>query len=368
VAKSVIRVNPVLASLRSYDPPWDGLDRSLCLRLDLNECTQPIPPAVADRIADSIRSPGVNLYPSYTGFAERLSAYAGVPADHLLLTNGSDQGIDLLLRGLLSKGDELLIATPEFPMFTRFARLNEIKVKEVQFGEEFEFPEDLFEKAVTRKTRLIVIINPNNPTGTPVRQGFIKRLLQKHPGVPVLVDEAYYEYTSSTSVKLLPKYKNLVILRTFSKGFALAGLRLGYVVARPKLIAELGKCRGPFDVNRLAVEAATAQLENPEVSLDHVHEVMTRSKPYVEEYWRSAGIRFYPGAANFMLVEPPDREALVQHLAANKILVRSLHVPRLDKVFRMSLGTLAEMKRFTTVVDDYIRGLRDTKQLLSSPT
>ena len=136
----------------------------------------------------------------------------------------------------------------------------------------------------------------------------------------------------------------------------MAGLRLGYVVARPELIAEARKCRGPYDINRLAVEAALGQLEHMEALREHVTEIMTRSKPYIELYWRNAGIKFAPGAANFMMVEPPDRDSLVQHLAKNNILVRSLHGPRLATSFRMSLGSVEEMRQFTAVVDRYLHG------------
>jgi histidinol-phosphate aminotransferase len=345
----VIPIPATIAGLPHYDPP--ALDRSPFLRLDLNECTQPLPLVVQERIAAAIGQ--AHLYPSPRDFHTRLAAYTGAPAECHLATNGSDQGIDLILRGLLSPGDEMLIARPEFAMFNKFALLNRVVLRGVPLLEDFAFPYDGFANAIMPATKMIAIINPNNPTGTPVRREFIAELLEAHPSVPILVDEAYYEYSGETVVDLLPKFDNLVVLRTFSKGFAMAGLRLGYIVARPESIAALAKCRGPFDVNRLAIAAGTAQLENVPQALAHVHEVMAQSKPYIESFWRAKGVPFTPGAANFLLVAHPERDALINHLLREGILVRPLAGPRLDGHFRMGLGTLAEMKRFTEAVERF---------------
>lgn len=345
----MIPISSTITGLPSYDPP--AFERTQFLRLDLNECTQPVPHAVAERIAAAIKS--VNLYPAFGDFYTKLAAYTGAPAECHLATNGSDQGIDLLLRGLLSPGDEMLIARPEFAMFNKFALLNRVILKGVPLLDGFAFPYESFANAITPATKMIVIINPNNPTGTPVRRDFIVQLLETNCKVPILVDEAYYEYAGETVVDLLPKHGNLVVLRTFSKGFAMAGLRLGYIVARPEVVAALAKCRGPFDVNRLAIEAGTAQLENVRQALAHVHEVMTQSKPYIEAFWRSKGVPFTPGSANFLLVAHPERDALIRHLIREGILVRPLAGPRLDGLFRMGLGTLAEMKRFTDAVERF---------------
>lgn len=352
----MIHVQPNLARLSAYVPPWVGIDRAKYLRLDLNECTQPLPPVVVEQLARYIREKGVQSYPDYTDFLPQLSAYCGLPTNHLLLTNGSDEGIVCILRALLAPGDSMVIARPEFAMFGRLAEMLGVKIIGVPYGPAFEYPYQAFDEAIPRDAGLIVIINPNNPTGTPVALDYVKKVLREHPDTPVLVDEAYYEYTGCTAVEFLAEHENLILLRTFSKAFAMAGLRLGYVMARPEFIAELKKVRGPFDVNCLALQAAGGQLAHPETRQAHLAEVMNVSKPFTEEMLRSCGIEFVPGAANFLLAAPPDRDRMVAYLKSRGILVFPMRAPRLEKMVRMSFGTLAEMQTVRDALTRFVRG------------
>ncbi len=291
----MIPVKPNICAINTYTTPWAALDRTEYLRLDLNESTQPLPEYVLESMVRFIRDTGVECYPDYCGFYEKLSSYCPVPADWLLATNGSDQGIDVILRAFLAPGDEMVVARPEFAMFGNIANLLDAKIVGVPYAEQFQFPYETFHEAVSAATRLIVIINPNNPTGTPVSLEYIEWLLLKFPTIPILVDEAYYEYTKTTSLDLLKRHDNLIVLRTFSKAFAMAGLRIGYIIARPELIAHFEKIRGPFAVNSVALAAATAQIENQDPMQKHVEEVMERSKPFTREFLSASGVSFNRG-------------------------------------------------------------------------
>ena len=348
----MITVQDHIAGLGAYAPPWSGLDRRPYLRLDLNECTRPLPKVAVEAITRQLEY--VHLYPSYESFIPTLADYCGQPAECLLVTNGSDQGIDVILRAFLGRGDPMVIARPEFPMFAQTANVLDARIVGVPYEQGFRFPYDEFRQAITAETRLVVVINPNNPTGTPVELDYIAGLLDDFPETPVLVDEAYYEYTGESVIDLVPKYPNLIVLRTFSKAFAMAGLRLGYVVAQPGLIREFEKIRGPFDVNSLAIAAADAQIRHPEECIAGVAEVMTKSKPLVESFLESSSVTMHRGAANFLLVESPRRDAIVEHLKANGVLVRPMKAESMQSMFRMSVGSLEEMQRFVELFASFL--------------
>jgi len=162
----------------------------------------------------------------------------------------------------------------------------------------------------------------------------------------VLVDEAYYEFTGKTCLSLLKKYSNLVVIRTFSKAFAIPSLRLGYVVAREEFINELLKIRGPYDVNMAALVAARALLQDRKPWQELVQHLMGESKPALEQFFKEYGVQFYPGEANFLLVEPKGGAApAVSYLKEQGILVRPMRPP-LEGCFRMSLRRIEDMERF----------------------
>jgi len=227
------------------------------------------------------------------------------------------------------------------------------KLNGPQFPADFHFPHQELKESVNTKTRLIVLINPNNPTGTSISLEQIEDLLKSFPDIPVLVDEAYYEFTCETCVSLLSSYPNLIVIRTFSKALALPSLRLGYVIASPDFILELQKIRGPYDVNVVAVLAAREQLNNPEHWQKMVRHLMDECKPAIEKYFDEKQVRYFYSKANFMLVEPSDVQQACKFLMENKILVRLMRPP-IDHTFRMSLRTMPEMQRFMDVFTRFL--------------
>jgi histidinol-phosphate aminotransferase len=339
-------VKPHIAALAAYMPPWSGLDRRHYLRLDLGECTQAPPQHVAQAVFQAVQE-GIQRYPDYNNFMPKLAEYSAVAASCVLPCNGSDQAISLIVRAFLSAGDSVLMAQPGFPIFMQAAALQNAKVISVPYqAHDLAFPLEAFVAAISAEVNLIVLINPNNPTGTPMSLAQIETVLQHAGDIPVIVDEAYYEFTHVTAVPLLARYPNLIITRTFSKAFAMAGLRLGYIIASPELIQEFAKIRPPFDVNSAALAAACAQLEHPSHWQAYIHEVMHVSKPMVENFFHEYEVFFYPGAAHFMLVKPKDRDAMVAHLKRQGILVFPMRAPAIKDTFRMSVGTAEETRSF----------------------
>jgi histidinol-phosphate aminotransferase len=353
----MLQVQAHIAALSIYKPPWSHIDRSAYLRFDLNENTLPLPELVKTALKDWVASDAIPLYPDYAAFMPTLADYVGVSPEQLLVTNGSDQAIEIVLRSFLGKGDTLLMAQPGFPMFTQIAGVIGAKVQGIPY-KNFRFPQEDFFAAVKDHTKLLVLVNPDNPTGIPIALSLIEEALKLRADLPVLVDEAYFEFTGISALHLLENYPNLMILRTFSKAFALGGLRLGYIIAAPELIQEFSKVRGPFDVNSCAVVAAEAQLRSSGAWQPFVHETMQVSKPYIEAFFKEHGVTFYPGAAHFMLVEPEDRDGAVAYLKERNILVRPMIAPTIATTFRMNVGTLEQTQRFAEVYADYLRQQR----------
>lgn len=352
-----MKVREAILKMGCYSPPLEGRNPKDYLLLDFNESPIPPPAPVIDALVDYVQTGALQTYPAYGGFLEKLAAYAHVSAEQLILTNGSDQAIDIVLRALLNEGDEMVMAQPGFAMFFQVARSLGAAVVSPEYSADMRFPFEEMVESVSAKTRLIVVINPNNPTGSSASQEQIATLLRTFPDVAILVDEAYFEFTGQTAIPLLARHSNLIVLRTFSKAFALPSLRLGYAVGDPGFIEHLYKIRGPYDINMMALVAAQAQLEHREMWEGMVREIMFQAKPALENFFAEEGVAFFKGEANFMLVVPDKVEAVLQFLKEHGILVRPMRPP-IAHTFRMSVGTLAQMQQFMKVYRDYLKASR----------
>lgn len=344
-----MKVRPAIDRMESYHPPLDERAEKDYLLLDFSESTQPPAPGVLAALRAYTDSGRMRMYPSYGDFPALLAGYVGAAPENLILTNGSDSAIQLITHALLEAGDEMIMAKPGFFVIESCARACGAEVVSPLYrGPEMAFPLEEILAAVTPRTRLIVVISPNNPTGTSASPEQIGTILAAHPGVAVMVDEAYHEFSGNSAVPLLARHDNLVVTRTFSKAFALAGLRLGYAVSNPEFIAQLHKIRIPYDVNTMAVVAAEAQLREPASWRAYVDEVMHKAKPMVERFLAEHGVAFCPSDANFLLVRPNNVAEATAWLKEHGILVRPQRPPAQDS-FRMSIGTVDEMRRFMEV-------------------
>lgn len=351
-----LKIPQRLIDASAYVPDWSGLNRSEFICLDRNENTHPLPEAVNQALAEAIERGAVQAYPTVQALVEPLARYANVNPSYLLPTNGSDQGIDLCLRTVLGEGDVMVTARPEFPVFTQVASTIGARITPVEYEPDLSFPYAQFTEAVKAcRPAAIVLINPNNPTGTSIDLDYIEYVVATHPNLPVIVDEAYYEYTGQTSLSLIENHPNLIVLRTFSKAFAMAGLRLGYIVAAPSLLVHINKLQNPFDVNHLAIVAGIAQLARVNEVHAECRYVMEHIKPYVIRALRQLDVPVWAGSANFILVRPPDCPRAVAFLRDAGVLVRPMPAGLLDGTFRMSIGTMPQMQRFVSIFRSYLK-------------
>ena len=347
---------PHLYEMGAYQPPLEGRSVSQHLLLDFNERTLPVSDRVTKALSDFIYSGQIQKYPSYGDIVERMIAYVGVETGQLMITNGSDQGIDLAVRACLNPGDEAIIPGPTFAMYEQCARIENARVISPQYTCAGGYPVDEVLAALTPHTRLVIVPLPNNPTGTGIEQSQLVRILDAAASAVVLVDECYFEYSGLSAVDLVDDYPNLVITRTFSKTWGLPSLRFGFVISQSANIDQLLKIRGPYDINQLAVVAAGAALDDPGYTNSYVNDVMLVSKPRLEGWLRQEDIGFWPSCANFIWMFPLRSAQLQERLQSAGILVR----PKSDAMgnigLRVTLGTPAQTERLIREMQAFLDG------------
>ncbi|WP_188149742.1 pyridoxal phosphate-dependent aminotransferase [Teredinibacter waterburyi] len=341
-------------AMSAYKPPLDGRDPHKHLLLDFNERTQPVADVVRQALIDYINSGRLQMYPAYGDITDKIAGYAGVAADQVMITNGSDQGIDLVIRAACREGDEAIIPGPSFAMYKQVALVENLTIIEPQYSREKGFPLAETLAAINDKTRLITVSNPNNPSGTLVSRDDIVTIAKAAPEAVILVDECYFEYASVTVADLVGLYPNLVVTRTFSKTWGIPSLRLGYIIAAAENVRALLNVRGPYDINQLAIVAIRAALDNLDTVESYVDEVMQVSKPMLEAFLDAKGIDYWPSGGNYLWSFPANPLEINAGLLDAGILVR----PKADSGGRMglriTLGDKLQTERLLGVLDGLI--------------
>lgn len=343
-----------IREMSPYNPPLAGRREFDGILLDFNERTTAPSLKVQKAIQDLLTKNKLQVYPEYGELEKKLAKYVGVNDKQIIITNGSDQGIDLIFRTFTKKGDNVIIPAPSFAMFYQSAQIVGNKILSPLYEKkDLSFPLEELLGMVKKSVKLIVVCNPNNPTGTLVTIDDIKKIAQKALNAIVLVDEAYFEFSKVTAVPLIKKYPNIVVTRTLSKAFGLPSLRIGYIVASKIYINELLKVRGPYDVNMVAYTAANVALDDLRGIQSYVDETMNKAKSLVEEFFTRNDITFYQSAGNFLLYRP-IQEQEEKILKENGILVRPQNKTNIENTLRLSIGTVDQMKQFIEVYENII--------------
>lgn len=340
-----------IVTMSAYTPPLEGRDPKKHLLLDFNERTLPVSKAVEQALVDYIRDGRLQQYPSYGDVVEQIAKYAGVEAGQVMITNGSDQGIELVFRSVCREGDEVIIPEPSFAMYRQCAKIENTKIISPAYTREKGFPTKAVLSAITDRTRLIVIANPNNPSGTETARADIVEIVKAAPNAAVLVDECYFEYCGSSVCDLAAQYPNLIVVRTFSKTWGIPSLRLGYIISAKQNITALLNVRGPYDINQLAVVAIRAALADIESVQHYVREVMDKSKPLMEEFLDNRNISYWPSSANFIWIFPAEAEKIELALREQGILVRPKKDIAGSPGLRVTLGTVEQTQKMISVIE-----------------
>lgn len=349
----MIKPRKTLEAMKEYDPPLEK--RKGKLRLDFNENTLGCSPKVIKALRE-INSEEISAYPEYGKFIKNLTSYLNLSEREILLTNGADEAIQVVMSTYLDKGEEVIIPAPTFAMFQVYASLSGAKITSVLYNGDLSFPTKEVLKRITTNTRIILLANPNNPTGTVIREEDLIKILEKAQNSLVLIDEAYWQYYGKSAKELISKYDNLVIIQTFSKAFGLAGLRLGYVISNEAVIKNLKKAISPYSVNSLAIIAGSAALEDLNFVDNCVKEVKER-KIILKRELKKLGIKTYPSKANFLLANfGKQYKKVYEELKARGILVRDRSsYPLLKNCLRITLGTKEQTKKVVTAIKDILR-------------
>ncbi|MFC1949825.1 histidinol-phosphate transaminase [Chloroflexota bacterium] len=307
------------------------------IKLDANENPYGCSPRVSRALADYT---SFNIYPDdgQARLRKMLAEYSGVGAEHIVAGGGSNQLIDLIMRLLLNRGDEVINCVPTFSIFRFSAELCGGSVVEVLRNKDFTVNIDAVKAAITEKTKIIVLVNPNSPTGMIMPREDILQILDT--GLPVLVDEAYYEFSRRTVSPLVGEYENLMALRTFSKWAGLAGLRVGYGLF-PTVVADyLLRTKIPYNVNVAALVAVEESLKDIDYLNGTVQKIVDERERLYKELGKIDWLKPYPSQANFILcrVLRGGAKELRQRLQEKGILVRYFDEPVLKDFIRISVG------------------------------
>ena len=337
-----------IKKMSPYKPPLEGRREGRYLLLDFNEMTIESSPKVKKALREFADSGRIQVYPEYGDLTEKIAQYAGVESSQVLVTNGSDQAIDIIFRAFIEKSDKIIIPSPSFAMFHQIAAIQGAEILKPLYRENLSFPIKEVLELIDSNIKLLVLCNPNNPTGTAISRGDVLKILKKakEKDIAVLHDEAYFEFSGITAKDFISEYDNLFITRTFSKQFGIASVRAGYIISQEKNIQELLKIRGPYDLNMFAKTAIELVLEDAEYARNYIREVMEQSKPKLKEFFIKNKIKFWESAANFFLVKPPDQKKAFEVLKAEGILVRPREGENIEGTIRVSVGTLQDTERF----------------------
>jgi len=285
------------------------------------------------------------IYPheEVSNFKEALSRYLGLSPDHIIIGNGGDQLIDLITRLFLDKDDEALSISPTFSMYCHSVNLQRSKYVEVPLKEDFSLDIEQILAKITPKSKLIFLCSPNNPTANQFKMDEVQSLIEEFEGL-VFVDEAYVEFADYSITRLVEKFENLVVLRTFSKAFGLASLRLGYAISNQDLAKIVTKAQLPYAVNSIALKASSKMLETIKVVDKGVRDLKTERRRLIKRLNEIEGVTAFDSKANFVLFRTEKSSSKVcESLVERGILVKDISkVLNFSNCLRTTVG-LPEM-------------------------
>jgi histidinol-phosphate aminotransferase len=341
---TVPRPREAVLRMASYSPPTAG--RAGKLRLDFNENTVGCSPHIVEYLKQRLTESELSVYPEYAETRRRLCAFFGVSPEDLLLTNGTDEAIQVLMNTYVDDGDDVVLLRPSYAMYRFYAELAGASIREVEYRRaDLSFPLEELLDAIRPSTRSVILANPNNPTGSGAELRGLERILDHAAAAAVLVDEAYYEFSGVTALGLIEERPNLFVSRTFSKAYGMAALRCGCVFSQAANIEHLHKAQSPYSVNALAAMAVRAAVEDTAYVESYVKEVLS-ARELLCEGLRELGIRYYPSQGNFVLFDAGERAIpLRDELRARGVLVRDRSYEIAGSV-RVTVGTQDQVRRF----------------------
>ena len=324
------------------------------VKLNQNESPFDIPAALKQEITEEVCRSHWNRYPSLTGTRLKLelSSFLGLPEKCIVVGVGSDEMLNAAASVVLEKNKSALRVEPTFQLYKQCAVSNGANEIVLQLNSDFSYPvEEIVRVLKNRKVDLFMLASPNSPTGNSLNLTDLEIILKSTDGL-VVIDEAYYEFSGITAVSLLKKYRNLVITRTFSKAFGLAGLRVGYLLSDPDIVENIYKVKMPFSLNVFSEAAAITLLRNYGEIRKNIDTILKNKQSLINILRESTSVTVYPSDTNFFIIDVKQNgEKTAQDFADAGVAVRDVsHYPLLENCIRVTVGTEKENKIFSEVL------------------
>ncbi|MDA0657607.1 MAG: histidinol-phosphate transaminase [Planctomycetota bacterium] len=338
-----------IESLQGY-APGEQPQASKYLKLNTNENPYPPSPQVEPAVLNAVRR-GLERYPDPLATAFRIQAglQHNVPPEWILCGNGSDDILTIVTRAMVGEGDYLRLPHPSYVLYRTLAQLQNAKYQEVQFDRTWNLPAAF--TSGTPVPKLAFLPNPNSPSGTMLRVEQVDEIAQQLP-CPLLIDEAYVDFAETHCIELVRRHAHVMVSRTLSKSYALAGLRFGYLIAQPSLIQQLIKVKDSYNCDALSIAAATAAISDPDW-LNQNRQRIIEQRERLTQAMRQRGFDVPNSQANFVWCEKAstDLKQLYEKLKENRVLVRYMRYEGWPEGIRISVGTAEQMDALLAILD-----------------
>ncbi|MEB2308271.1 MAG: histidinol-phosphate transaminase [Candidatus Brocadiaceae bacterium] len=331
---------PNIERMSGYIPgeqPKDGM----YIKLNTNENPYPPSPKVLHAINEAVNE-NLRLYPDPIATAARtkIADILGTKPQYVMAGNGSDDLLSIIIRSFAGEGDKVVFPYPSYMLYKTLAELQDSTACNIDFTEDYALPKDFLIKGA----KVTFLANPNSPSGTMIPSQEISRIASQIDGV-LVIDEAYADFAEDNCLSLVEQHRNVLILRTLSKSYSLAGIRLGFCIAQEPLIQGMMKVKDSYNVDRLSIAAVVAALDDQKSMKTHVEKIK-ETRLHLMKSLQEMGFFVYPSQTNFVLarcMKGISAHTLYQALKSRKILVRYFNLRRLDDCLRITIGTREEI-------------------------
>lgn len=338
-------------------PSYDGVEKNYRIKINANESTLNLPPLVEDRIFSRLSHVAFNRYPNeeYYSLVEQIAKNFSVNENQILLGNGSSEIIEKVFQVFGGENKKIIFPVPSFSMYKIYAKVAEAQSVIFNLDEKFNLNVDKFiEKIREEKVNLAVICNPNNPTGNVLSVKEIEKVLSSID-CTLLLDEAYIEFHGKSAVNLVKKYKNLIVARTFSKAYGLAGARVGYMIADPKITKNVGKIFMPYHMNSLSLAVADIIFQMRDEFVPRIQITISERERMIKRLSEIKNLEIFPSQTNFILIRHEKADDLNKFLESLDIGVRFfVGNESLKNCLRISIGTRAENDEVFDAIKNFL--------------
>ncbi len=346
--------NKTLRAMDEYIPGEQPANIEEYIKLNTNE--NPFPPSekVIKAITEHVNA-NLRRYPDSKakGVRQIFADQNNLTPENIFVGNGSDEIFTLIFRGLIDDTGLAAFPYPSYSLYDTLAQGNGIKYEKIDLTADLQIDMDRF---LTKKYDMVIISNPNNPTGSYVSPGRVKEFLKSYKGL-LIMDEAYIDFYGGSAIELVNDFDNLIVTRSFSKSYSLAGLRVGLAIANPGIIEGLVKIKDSYNVDTLALAGAEAALLDTR-AFEYNLGMLRNNKEYLEERLTDMNFTMLPSRGNFIFTKHPDIDSgeLYEKLKDAKILIRHFRGPVQSEYVRISIGSMMEIKKLCTAIEAILAG------------